>query len=276
MIKLASILLWLVIIQDSAPTLDEMGYTLEKYDESPGIYYENKGQVKLYNTERKVVVYLNLKRIREHSNGIDQYMKHVNNLCEEIEVQNWTDCHHFQEIANDKLSQVMKTEGLLLDITDHKVGRTRKRRGVFNFIGEISKVLFGTLDTEEANYYNEQIKHFEENSNDITKLLKQQLFVVKSSLGAINNTLTDMEYNEEKVKTGLTQIKNYLESVTSENREKLNLLTAKVTVESHIAKVREATNTLQRNLDILLQSIVNARKGFLQPQIISPNRLWML
>jgi hypothetical protein len=42
-----------------------------------------------------------------------------------------------------------------------------------------------------------------------------------------------MEYNEEKVKTGLTQIKNYLELVTSENREKLNLLTAKVTVESY-------------------------------------------
>jgi hypothetical protein len=102
------------------------------------------------------------------------------------------------------------------------------------------------------------------------KLLKQQLFVVKSSLGAINNTLTDMEYNEEKVKNGLTQIKNYLESVTSENRKKLNLLTAKVTVESHIARVREATNTLQRNLDILLQSIVNARKGILQPQIVSP------
>jgi hypothetical protein len=47
MIELASILLWLVIIQDSAPTLGEMGYTLVKYDESPGIYYENKGQVNL-------------------------------------------------------------------------------------------------------------------------------------------------------------------------------------------------------------------------------------
>jgi hypothetical protein len=79
-----------------------------------------------------------------------------------------------------------------------------------------------------------------------------------------------MEYNEEKVKTGLLQLKNYLESVTAEKREKLNILAAKVTVEGHIARVGEATNVLQRNLDILLQSIVNARKGILQPQIVSP------
>jgi hypothetical protein len=146
----------------------------------------------------------------------------------------------------------------------------RIKRGIFNFIGEISKILFGTLDNEDAVYYNEQIKQSEENSEDISKLLKQQLFVVKSSLGSINNTLTDVEYNEEEVKTGLLQLKSYLESVTAENREKLNILTAKVTVEGHIARVGEAMNMLQRNLDILLQSIVNARKGILQPQIVSP------
>jgi hypothetical protein len=48
-----------------------------------------------------------------------------------------------------------------------------------------------------------------------------------------------MEFNEEKIKTGLTQIKNYLASFTSENRKKLNLLTAKVIVEGHIVKIEK-------------------------------------
>jgi hypothetical protein len=47
MAKLASILLWLVLIQDSAPTLSEISYTTEEYDESPRIFYEIKGQVYL-------------------------------------------------------------------------------------------------------------------------------------------------------------------------------------------------------------------------------------
>jgi hypothetical protein len=71
-------------------------YTVEKYEESPGIYYQNKGQMNLYNTEWSVVVYVDLKKIDTQSQGLDQYIKHVNKLCQDIEVQNLTDCHHFQ------------------------------------------------------------------------------------------------------------------------------------------------------------------------------------
>jgi hypothetical protein len=95
---LMSILLWLVVIPDLAPALGKLGYTLEKYDESTGIYYENKGQVNLYNTEWQVVVYIDLKGISSQSNEVDQYIKHKNKLCQEIVVQNWTDCYHFLEI----------------------------------------------------------------------------------------------------------------------------------------------------------------------------------
>jgi hypothetical protein len=35
---------------------------------------------------------------------------------------------------------------------------------VFNFIGEVSEILFGTLDDDDALYYNKQLKHFEQNS----------------------------------------------------------------------------------------------------------------
>jgi hypothetical protein len=80
----------------------------------------------------------------------------------------------------------------LADITDRKEGKIRRRRGLLYFIGEIINLVFGNLGNEDAEY-NEQIKHFEENSHDITKLLKQ-LFVVRPSLGAINTTITDMEY----------------------------------------------------------------------------------
>jgi hypothetical protein len=98
-----------------------------------------------------------------------------------------------------------------------------EKGGAFNFSGEVNKVLFGTMDDEDAKYYNEQIKHFEKNSDDITKLLKQQLIVVKSSLGSVNGTLTDMEYNQKEC---LMQVKNHLrvQAVTAENREKLNMV----------------------------------------------------
>lgn len=68
MVKLASILLWLVLIRDSAPTLSKINYTMEEYDGSSRIFYEIKGQVYPYDKERELVVYVNLNRISKQSN----------------------------------------------------------------------------------------------------------------------------------------------------------------------------------------------------------------
>jgi hypothetical protein len=102
----------------------------------------------------------------------------------------------FLNDAREKLAQLTGTEELLEEMTGHQVGNNRKKRGVLNFLGQLSKVLFGTMDDNDAKYYNEQVNLFAQNSEDMTTLLKQQLYVVKSSLGAVNNTLADVEYNE--------------------------------------------------------------------------------
>ena len=270
---LATLTLWMLIAKDLASSASELGYSVEQYHESPGIYFENRGQASLYNTHWKTVVYVNLEQTTDQSAAVEQYIKHINTLCQEVEIKNWTECNYFYDIARGKLYQVQRTEKLLLDITEHKHSKRRARRGAFNFIGEVSKILFGTMNDEDAQYYNEQIRHFEENSESMTHLMKQQLTVVKSSLGAINETLSDLEYNEAKVKEGLMQVKAYVESVVSAGTRVTNTLLAKITVESHIARVTEALNKSQRNLDILIDSIVNARKGILQPQVVPPSLL---
>jgi len=38
---------------------------------------------------------------------------------------------------------------------------TRDKRGVFNLFGGICKILFGTLDNQDANYYTDKISHLE-------------------------------------------------------------------------------------------------------------------
>ena len=55
---------------------------------------------------------------------------------------------------------------------------------------ELSKILFGTMDEDDAKYFIDQIKLFEQNSEDMNTLLKQQLFVVRSSLRAVNTLRT--------------------------------------------------------------------------------------
>ena len=75
-------------------------------------------------------------------------------------------------------------------------------------------------DDDDAKYYNEQIKLFEQNSDDMNTLLKQQLSVVRSSLGAVNNTLADVEYNENLLKEGVSKVTEYMNTLKLEINKK--------------------------------------------------------
>jgi hypothetical protein len=59
---------------------------------------------------------------------------------------------------------------------------------VLTLIEELIKILFGPLDEDNLKYYNLKMKLFSQNAEDMTNLL-QQLYTVKSSLRAINNTV---------------------------------------------------------------------------------------
>jgi hypothetical protein len=250
-----------------------LGYSIDKYEESPGIYYESLGDVTLFNTEWKTVVYLNLKDMSQESERVEQYIDHISKLCSATETRNWTDCNHFETIARDKLNQVKGSENVLKDLIESDAVPRRRRRGIFNFIGEVSKTLFGTLDSDDADYYNEQIKRFEENGEDIAGLMKQQLSIVKASLGTVNETISDMEYNNGLVQKGLTELRQYMEGFIGKAEAKLDQISLKINAEGHIARLNNALISVQRNLDLVIESIINAQKGILQPQIVAPRLL---
>ena len=62
-------------------------------------------------------------------------------------------------------------------------------------------------------------------------MLKQQLSVVRSSLGAVNNTLADAKYNENLMKEEINKITKYMNTLKAETKEKMSLFRAKIEVE---------------------------------------------
>ena len=89
-------------------------------------------------------------------------------------------------------------------------------------------------------------------------------------MGAVNNTLIDVEYNEILLKGAINRITKYMNTSKAVTNEKTSLFSAKFEVEGHILKVNNAMQTVQRKLDLLIDSVIHAQKGILQPQIISP------
>jgi hypothetical protein len=113
----------------SVTALNELGLTVERYDESPGIYYENKCVAVLYNTAWRTIVYLDLSKLDNETLALRQYILHVEMLRQMSVICNWRGCAHISHDARSRLNQLTGTKGLLKEL---KVGKlwVKGRRGV--------------------------------------------------------------------------------------------------------------------------------------------------
>jgi hypothetical protein len=68
-------------------------------------------------------------------------------------------------------------------------------------------------------------------------------------------------------------IHTYLDSLSSETAGKLTIFEAKFMTEKHIARVNNALTLLQGNADLLLDSVLHAQAGKVQPQLVPPKLL---
>jgi len=93
----------------------------------------------LYNAAWRTIVYVDLNKTDNETLMMRQYVHHVEMLCQTTAIRNWTGCAHFVSDTRFRLVQLTKTEGLLREITGQETGNRRKKTGVFNFIGELSK-----------------------------------------------------------------------------------------------------------------------------------------
>jgi len=221
----------------------------------------------------KTIVYVDLKAEDLEIDNLGSYIKHVDRFCNSVEVKNWTGCSQFRESVSDRFRHLRSSDSLLTDTVGKQYEDSRLRRGILNFVGEISKVLFGTLDENDADYYYEQIRKFERNSEDTTYLLKQQFYVINSTLGALNDTLADIEHSDKLVRNGLSDIQTYLDTLSSETVRKLDIFEAKFMIEKHITQVNNVLTLLQRYIDLVLYSVLHAQSGCTQSQIVPPKLL---
>jgi hypothetical protein len=68
--------------------------------------------------------------------------------------------------------------------------------------------------------------------------------VIKSTLGALNDTLADIDHNVKLVRKGLSDIHTYLDTLSSETARKIDIFEAKFMIEKHIIQINNALTIL--------------------------------
>ena len=148
----------------------------------------------------------------------------------------------------------------------------RKKRGIFILVGQVAHSLFGMLDSESEEFYNQKISQLEEQL-DWLNLMRQQTIVVRSTLKSVNQTLQDVSTNELALMKELHEILNFVNIGNKKIESKYAFTTLSLALNDHATQIRQAVDTVRDVYDTVLQVCLHWRNGVIQPQVLPPSRL---
>lgn len=163
-------------------TISQSLYDIKPFHEPPGLYFEDLGPAQLINSNWNMMVYYNLETYNAELKGIENFVNILSNKCTaKNEETNFCDTvlgqlkHQFLECEhNDKL---------IFDQTMH----SRSKRSYFNIIGNVAHGLFGLLDNEFAEKYEEDIAKLKINQNHAQELIKKQTSITDATINLFRN-----------------------------------------------------------------------------------------
>jgi hypothetical protein len=83
--------LWLQIVLELLSVtgaMGDLGFHIEEFEESPGLFYVDNGTVNLYSTMWKTIIYVNLEEENIEIDSLRAYIGHVYKLCNSMESRN--------------------------------------------------------------------------------------------------------------------------------------------------------------------------------------------
>jgi methyl-accepting chemotaxis protein len=185
-----------------------------------------------------------LEPTRELWKQTKNHHRKVTEFCQKIREKSWyhhTDCATFSQYMASKSKYIDNLKDLVAKYLTVSVQNSsrRTRRGVLNFVGEVSKILFGTLTQSDAKNYNKHIKELEKEQKEFLHLSKEQMTIVKTTITSINSTLQKVNKNENILKKGLNKLYDYSIQKFDQLEEKIR----------NVNLVNEQFRLIQRGID---------------------------
>jgi methyl-accepting chemotaxis protein len=227
------------------------------------------GTIFFYPTKWKVVTYINLEPTRELWKQTKTHQKKIADFCRKIKDKNWyhyTDCVAFDQYMKSKNKYIDNLKDLVAEYlaTDNQTPSHRTKRGVLNFIGEISKILFGTLTQTDAKSYNTHISELEGEQKEFIHLAKEQMTIIKTTISSVNSTLQRVNQNERILENGLNRLLNYSTHEFRELEEEIGNVDL---LNEQLRLVQRSIDECQHSFEIIIDAFIHAEQGTLQPQL---------
>ena len=205
-------------------------------------------------------------QVKEHVQSVFQF-------CDTIKNQTWygmTDCLSFRPYVKNKIRYLERLKNIVSDYVTDESNSSRKKRAVLDFVGKISKILFGTLDYDDSVYYTNKITELEQEQKDFLRISKEQLLVIKSAVISFNSTIRDVNKNEKVLKDGLYKLNSHVNKISNFLNNEMQTLAL---ISEHIIQIERVMTECKEIFELIIDALIHSQDGAIQPQIITPMQI---
>lgn len=158
-------------------------FNVSKFTHAPGLYFKKHSSAFVASGTWNVIAFIQFERLRDEFEPLRSNVAHLRKVCYETDFgtpQYSTikiECKAIIEQLESKINRIEDKNDLIF----HKHHRIT-RRAPLEFVGKISHVLFGTLDSEFEEMYDDDMSQILRNQEHLDLLLKNHTSVIDSSI----------------------------------------------------------------------------------------------
>lgn len=261
-------------LQVSSTTCQD--FRIQRIVNQPGLYFEDKGTVRLYTNEWKLVHYIPLDAIDKKFTMIQLFAKVTLDLCNRDlqPINGGSECRMLQAEFEHRTNDIEKSKDIIKQLVRHEAfENSRRKRGLLNPIGEVAKILFGVLDEADAKFYKQKIDDLERSEKEILELSSSQVTIVRSTLKSINGTLVQLSENEARFTQGLRELTGKIQVFANETDNRLHYVEVMSSLNNHLIQVYRIYAEVRENYELIISAITYASLGTLEPHLITPDKV---
>jgi len=185
-----------------------------------GLYFENKGSVRIINTQWTLLTYVNLTFYNEREKIFDTYLDSTKQYCLENELipsKSNIICQNFKTVFTDFIKEVLNKRANILKTLGHR--SKRGRRGLINGVGNLANILFGVCDNNCIEINANNVVQLQQSENSALNILKSQTRVIKTVVSQSEQSYRDVTFLRNKINEFMGYIRNLSDQLINKTTE---------------------------------------------------------
>lgn len=237
------------------PAFAKSSCNITKFDNNPGVYFEDVGKTSMIISDWNLVLYYDLRTYWSEYHEFGHAVNKMNGLCQKA--KSGEICRAIVHQLQSQLSGINEMN----DAMFNQSGKSRGKRALLGFVGNIANALFGVLDDRYADEMAQTIESLHQDDRLLKELLRNQTTVVDATIGLIKKNDLEIRDQFRGMATMIGSLQRQSEALEMEGKF--------LTIAVHTSLMMAAFQKMQ---DTMWDSVVEMHHGKIGASILPPER----